>query len=72
MDFWKALEELHTERRRLNHAIAVLEEMQRSGGLLTAGRRGRKTMPPEERRVVAERMRAYWARRKDGNRAGAD
>ena len=70
MDFWKALEDLHKERKRLINAIAVLEDMQGSDEPSSRGqrkgRRGRKTMPPEERRMVAERMRAYWRRRRDG------
>lgn len=31
---------------------------------ITAPRRGRKFMNPEERREVSERMRRYWAGRK--------
>ena len=61
MDYWKALDELNVERERLTRAIAVLE------GMDTAEpRRGRKSMPAAERKLVAERMRAYWAGRKNG------
>lgn len=71
MDFWKALQELHIEHERIDRAIAVLEKMQKDAEGPGAARRGRKTMPPEERRVVADRMRAYWARRKNGGGTGA-
>ena len=67
MDYWKALDELHKERERLNNVIAVLEAMHKPG----VGRRGRKLMPPQERLVVAERMREYWARRKNSAFNGA-
>jgi hypothetical protein len=64
MDFWKALRELHQERQRLNTLIANLDALKRGTKPGRASRRGRKSMPPEERKVVSERMRAYWARRK--------
>jgi hypothetical protein len=66
MDFWKALSELHLERERLNRIIATLEGMTGNGNGKSRprSRRGRKGMPEDERRVVSERMRAYWARRR--------
>jgi hypothetical protein len=64
MDLWKALRELHQERERLNALIAHLEALKRGSKPGKSPRRGRKSMPPEERQVVSERMRAYWARRK--------
>jgi hypothetical protein len=64
MDFWKALRELHQERQRLNTLIANLDALNRGSKPGKSARRGRKSMPPEERQIVSERMRAYWARRK--------
>ena len=70
MDFWKALHDLHAERQRVDSVIATLEAMQRGDKPVKAGRRGRKMMPPDERRIVAERMRAYWARRRGAATGG--
>jgi hypothetical protein len=75
MDLNKAVRELREEKRRVEEAIASLEELiKASGGIrslnldgLAKKRRGRKSMPPDERRVVSERMKKYWA----GRRAGA-
>jgi hypothetical protein len=67
MDLWKALKELHLERQRLDRVIATLEAL--DSGDEPKSRRGRKSMPPDERRVVSERMRKYWATRRKRNRA---
>ena len=64
MDFWKALRELHEERRRLDTLIANLEALRQGHDAPKRPSRGRKSMPPEERRIVSERMRAYWSRRR--------
>jgi hypothetical protein len=71
MDFWKALRDLHEERRRLDTLIANLDALSRGHGSPRRTARGRKSMPPEERRIVSERMRAYWLRRRGngGNEA---
>ena len=77
MDLYKAILELREEKRRVEEAIASLEElMKASGGIrslnldaLAKKRRGRKSMPPEERRDVSERMKKYWARRRAGGRS---
>jgi len=66
MDFWNAVRELHLERERLDKLIDALESVQRGHSRKTSGRRGRKHMPEDERKDVSERMRAYWARRKNG------
>jgi hypothetical protein len=66
VDYWKALCELHEERQRINALIASLEAQKRGKNpAAEPPRRGRKGMPPEERKVVSDRMRAYWSRRKD-------
>ncbi len=80
MDLHKAIRELYEEKRRLEHAIASLEDLLKSGagsgpgtagGAGPRGRRGRKSMPPEERRKVSERMKRYWAQRRTGNARNA-
>jgi hypothetical protein len=80
MDLPKAIQELYTEKRRIEEAIASLEELLASKGstaslqleqLRAKGRRGRKSMPPEERRKVSERMRKYWAQRRSSRTRGA-
>jgi len=67
MDVYEAIRDLRKERDRLDATIAVLEarvkwERQQKIG---KGRRGRKTMSPEERLQVSERMRRYWAARRE-------
>ncbi len=73
VDLYKAIRELHEEKRRLDEAIASLEDLiEANGGAGSVDledfrrlkRRGRKTMSPEERREVSERMKKYWARRR--------
>ena len=67
MDLYNIIRQLHRERERLNRLIAVLENYLAEGPAARFGppkRRGRKTMPPEERRQVSNRMRAYWAKRR--------
>ncbi len=80
MDLNKAIRELYAEKQRLEEAIASLEELlesKTSAELLNLDefhlkkRRGRKSMPPEERRVVSERMKGYWARQRAGSARGA-
>lgn len=68
MDFWKALDELIVERKRLDRAIAVLESIGSEKPEPTS-RRGRKSMGEEERKIVGERMKRYWASRRDGGNA---
>jgi len=62
MDVYKALRELQQEKKRLDGIIASLEMKLKSRK--PAARRGRRTMGPEERRAVSERMAAYWAARR--------
>jgi hypothetical protein len=67
MDLFEVLRELHSEKERLDRIIRELEAL--VGGATpdlarAAGRRGRKSMNPEERREVSERMKKYWAARR--------
>jgi hypothetical protein len=64
MDFWQALRELRKHRNDIDSAIANLERLIGSRGATKTSRRGRKNMPEEERRIVSERMRKYWANRR--------
>jgi hypothetical protein len=72
MDLYRAIRELREEKRRVEEAIASLEELVKSAGgirsldldTLARKRRGRRSMPPEERRDVSERMKKYWAGRR--------
>ena len=83
MDLYKAIQDLYAEKEKLERVIASLEELQRSAGTLTAAprpskRRGRKSMSPEERQEVSERMKKYWESRRqvgdfpDGDQLGQE
>ena len=65
MDVNKALCQLHDEKKRLDSAIAALEaRIAASTGQSGRGRRGRKSMSPQARREVSQRMTRYWAARR--------
>lgn len=68
MDLNKAILELRAEKEKLERVIASLEELQRATGSLPepkpATRRGRKSMNSAQRQEVSERMRKYWAGRR--------
>jgi hypothetical protein len=72
MDLEYILKELRERRDQIKLAIQSLEGL---GGVSTKAprevhsppkksNRGRKSMSPEERAAVSERMRAYWASRR--------
>ena len=75
MDLYKAIQDLYAEKEKLERVIASLEDLQRAagGGIPPAPssgkRRGRKSMGSEERQEVSERMKKYWAGRRQ---AGED
>ena len=77
MDVTELIKELYRQKEKLVSAIAVLEQLaaERQGKAPhreRTERRGRKSMGPEERRVVSQRMRKYWAdRRKQAVREDA-
>jgi hypothetical protein len=63
----KAIRELHKEREQLDRTIRSLEELEEAH--VTAQppppkRRGRKSMNPEQRLEVSQRMRKYWEGRR--------
>jgi len=64
MDLNKAIRDLRDELEKINEVIASLEQFQSTGTLPKPRRRGRKSMPEEERKSVSERMKRYWAARR--------
>ncbi|MDP9169406.1 MAG: hypothetical protein M3N54_02205 [Acidobacteriota bacterium] len=74
MDLYRIIGELVHERTRLIRIIESLEGMQQSGGKSTSPRsvkaRGRKSMNPAARKEVSERMKKYWAKRREEGAAG--
>ena len=77
MDLYKAIQDLYAEKEKLERVIASLEELQRSStGLPSLSRpvkrRGRKSMSPEERQEVSERMKKYWESRRQGGDPSID
>lgn len=74
MDLSKIIAELYEEKVRLEKVIASLEQLGETAlpVSISSHRRGRKFMSPEERLVVSERMRRYWAGRKAANGRQSD
>ena len=77
MDLYKAIQDLYAEKEKLERVIASLEELQRTSDTLTpaprtAKRRGRKSMSPDERQEVSERMKKYWESRRHSGDSGGD
>jgi hypothetical protein len=66
MDLRKTLNDLYMERAKLDRVIAFLESLAEGTPrpATTGSRRGRRFMNPQERLIVSERMRKYWARRR--------
>ncbi len=68
MDLKSILIHLHAQKRRLDEVIKNLESLSDLNSASSASkppkRRGRKQMPEAERKIVAERMRKYWADKK--------
>jgi len=68
VDLLKAIRQLYEEREKLDQVIASLEELQKSATHIEQGvlkkRRGRKSMDPQARKEVSERMKRYWASRR--------
>jgi len=73
MDLHKTIQDLYAEKEKLERVIASLEELQRAAAAnpLLSGRgkrRGRKSMGAQERQDVSERMKKYWAGRRNNPR----
>jgi hypothetical protein len=70
MDVRPTIRMLQLELERIETAIAELEQLQtgnRSGNPSHKSRRGRKSMGSDERQEVSERMRKYWAKRRQAS-----
>lgn len=68
MDLEATIHQLKTRKHKLDLAIAELEQLQATGGdrsFLAPNRPGRRSMAPEERQRVSERMKQYWAKRRE-------
>ncbi len=65
MDLRRTINDLYDEKAKLDRVIASLEQLSEEADVpQLVARRGRKFMNPQERRMVSERMRRYWAMRK--------
>jgi len=66
MELAKTIQLLIVEKEKIERTIAELEKLLRSGvvGSAAAGRRGRKSMGADERREVSQRIKKYWANRR--------
>jgi hypothetical protein len=69
MDLQDTIRQLEIEKERIEITIAELEQLQNGGGSgVTANHRksnrGRKSMGSDERKVVSERMKRYWAKQR--------
>jgi hypothetical protein len=65
MDVLKALRELYLEKSRLDRLISICEsKIKEQDRRLSRSKRGRKSMSMDERQIVSERMRNYWAKRR--------
>jgi hypothetical protein len=80
MDLFEAIQKLYAEKESLLRAISALEALQASEAVTAEvttavenrSRRGRKSMNPEERQEVSQRMKKYWASRRTGTPAPSD
>ena len=67
MEVDETIQLLRNEREKLDGIIVALGQLKSSiseAYALRKKRRGRKSMGPDERRRVSERMKAYWAQRR--------
>jgi hypothetical protein len=68
MDLNETIRALYKEKERLDKVIASLEGLQ--GGMVAGSsftapsQRGRKSMGPDERLEVSNRMKRYWSKRR--------
>ena len=70
MNINQVIRDLYEEKKRLDHVIASLEEVQRTAAAKQdqspRKKRGRKSMDDHARQEVSERMKKYWAARRAG------
>ena len=68
IDLYNLIQELHAEKQRLDRVIATLEGMLPDTvkpAQAPPKRRGRTSMNDQERREVSQRMKTYWASRRE-------
>lgn len=73
-DLYNIIRELVNERNKLDRIIESLEQMILSGETSEPilKRRGRKSMDPVARKQVSERMKRYWAKRRNEGKKAND
>jgi hypothetical protein len=71
MDLDAIIRELLAEHKKLDNLIRTLEKKGPGGAGPQPKRRGRKFMDSAGRREVSERMRQYWAKRREQQGAPA-
>ena len=67
MDLIKTLAQLYAERERIDRIIQTLEGLDKHKSLEPPKKRGRKGMDHDARLAVSERMKRYWASRREKN-----
>jgi len=65
MDLQETIRQLEIQKRKVELVIAELEQLQGKEGGVSPNRRGRKSMGSEERQQVSERVKRYWANRRE-------
>jgi hypothetical protein len=69
VDLRRVIRSLRAELKRIDDAITALEGIESVGEVSPtrkpSGKRGRKDMSEEERQEVSQRMRRYWAGKRD-------
>jgi hypothetical protein len=67
MDLTEIIRNLYSEKTKVENSIAALEALDptHKAGARSPSRRGRKSMGDEERQQVSERMKKYWASRRE-------
>lgn len=73
-DLYRIIRELVDERDKLDRIITSLEQMILSGETSEPAlkRRGRKSMDSAARKQVSERMKRYWAKRRNEKNGSKD
>lgn len=71
MELQQLLEKLKVERAKLDEIISSLEQLESTiagAKPFLKNRRGRKSMDEAARKDVSERMKRYWARRRQAKK----
>ncbi len=70
MDLSRVIRDLYEEKKRLDQIISSLEQMERTeveSPSPREKRRGRKSMDAKARQEVSNRMKMYWALRRQSS-----